>query len=159
MNKMKMIAGLALSFLLLIPLVSEGKRKNASNDRELTDDTSRSKHNFVRETLDLSGYGVIDEVKRLNLQSELQRMILQHNQRQATRRSKVRNVQYRNSSSLDRKDGRIRLEDINYLDLGSYDLIDEAEQQKLAERLNKMIELHNLHVRGKLKSGSLRRKR
>ena len=158
MNKMKMIAGLALSFLLLIPLVSEGKRKNASNDRELTDDTSKSKHNFVRETLDLSGYGVIDEVKRINLQSELQRMIPAHNQKLTKRKSKVRNVQHSNSS-LDRKDNKVRLEDINYLDLSRYDFIDEAEQQRLSERLNRMIELHNLHVRGKLKSGSLRRKR
>lgn len=158
MKKIKMIAGLALSFLLLIPLVSEGKRKNASNDRNLADDSSKSKHNFVQETLDLSGYGVIDEVKRINLQSELQRMIPAHNQKLTKRKSKVRNVQHSNSS-LDRKDNKVRLEDINYLDLSRYEFIDEAEQQRLSERLNRMIELHNQYARGKLKSGPLRRKR
>ena len=158
MNRSRIVAGLVLSFLLLVPSVSEGKRKSVSYDRNLTDDTAKSSHRFVQDTLDLSGYGVIDEVKRINLQSQLQRMIQQHNQRLTTRRSKVRYVQH-NNSSLDRKDSKIRLEDINYLDLGRYDFIDDAEQQRLTERLNRMIELHNLHVKGKLKSGPLRRRR
>ena len=70
MDRMRIVAGLALSFLLLFPAVSEGKRKKTTSDEDFKLEGS-SKHRVVQESMDLSGYGVIDEVKRINLQNQL----------------------------------------------------------------------------------------
>ena len=90
MDRMRIVAGLALCFLLLFPAVSEGKRKKTTSDEDFKLEGGRSKHRTVQETMDLSGYGTIDEVKRINLQNQLKRMIMQHNERQKTRRTKVK---------------------------------------------------------------------
>ena len=56
--------------------------------------TGSGKTHAVSETLDLSGYGTIDEIKRIGLQCQLKRMILQHNERQKDRKSRrIRRIQ------------------------------------------------------------------
>jgi hypothetical protein len=146
---MRIVAGLALSFLLLFPAVSEGKRKKTTSDGDFKLEGS-SKHRVVQESMDLSGYGTIDEIKRINLQNQLKRMIMQHNERQKTRRTKVRNIRERTNPS-DPTRSKPWTEDFNVLDLGGYDFITESDQQFLEQRLNDMIEKHNLYAKGKLK--------
>ena len=99
MDRMRIVAGLALSFLLLFPAVSEGKRKKTTSDEDFKLERGSSKHRTVQETMDLSGYGTIDEIKRINLQNQLKRLIMQHNERQKTRRTKVKNIRERTSPS------------------------------------------------------------
>ena len=155
MSKWRIVSGVALSFLLLIPAVSEGKRKKTTSDRDFKLEGG-SRHRMVQESMDLSGYGVIDEIKRINLLSQLKRMIMQHNQRQTDRKSKVKNVRERTSPS-DPTASKSWTEDFNVLDLGGYSIIGESDQQALEKRLNDMIEKHNLHAKGKLKRpGTLR---
>ena len=77
MDRMRIVAGLALSFLLLFPAVSEGKRKKTTSDGDFKLEGGSSKHRVVQESMDLSGYGTIDEIKRINLQNQLKRMIMQ----------------------------------------------------------------------------------
>ena len=149
MDRMRIVAGLVLSFLLLFPAVSEGKRKKTTSDEDFKLEGS-SKHRVVQESMDLSGYGVIDEVKRINLQNQLKRMIMQHNERQKTRRTKVKNIRERTSPS-DPTRSKPWTEDFNVLDLGGYDFINETDQQLLEKRLDDMIEKHNLYAKGKLK--------
>jgi len=149
MDRMRIVAGLALSFLLLFPAVSEGKRKKTTSDGDFKLEGS-SKHRVVQESMDLSGYGTIDEIKRINLQNQLKRMIMQHNERQKTRRTKVRNIRERTNPS-DPTRSKPWTEDFNVLDLGGYDFITESDQQFLEQRLNDMIEKHNLYAKGKLK--------
>ena len=149
MDRMRIVAGLALSFLLLFPAVSEGKRKKSTSDDEFKLE-GNSRHRVVQETLDLSGYGTIDEIKRINLQNQLKRMIMQHNERQKTRRTKIKNIRERTSPS-DPTRSKPWTEDFNVLDLGGYDFIDESDRQLLEKRLDDMIEKHNLYAKGKLK--------
>ena len=149
MNRWRIAAGLVLSFLLLVPAVSEGKKKKTASDPELRDE-GRTRHRAVQETMDLSGYGKIDEIKRISLQTELKRMIMQHNERQKTRRTKVKNIRERTSPS-DPTRSKPWTEDFNVLDLGGYDFINETDQQLLEKRLDDMIEKHNLYAKGKLK--------
>lgn len=154
MNRLRSMPGLVLCFLLLFPAVTEGKKKKNSQDQEAGKESSfRSR--FVQDTLDLSGYGVIDEVKRVNLQTKLKQMIMQHNKKNAERRSKVKNVRFK-SSTVDLKTGKLKYENFNYLDLGGYGFINEADQQDLENRLNEMIEQHNLYATGKLKRSGVR---
>jgi len=150
MDRMRIIAGLALSFLLLMPAVSEGKRKKTTSDEDFKLEGGSSKHRVVQDSMDLSGYGTIDEIKRINLQTQLKRMILLHNERQKTRRSKVRNIRERTSPS-DPTRSKPWTEDYNVLDLGVYGFISESDQQFLEKRLDDMIEKHNLYAKGKLK--------
>jgi len=149
MNRWRSVAGLVLSFLLLVPAVSEGKRKKNTSDDEFKQEGS-SRHRVVQETMDLSGYGTIDEIKRISLQSQLKRMIMQHNERQKTRRTKVRNIRERTNPS-DPTRSKPWTEDFNVLDLGGYDFINESDQQFLEKRLDDMIEKHNLYAKGKLR--------
>ena len=149
MDRMRIVAGLVLSFLLLFPAVSEGKRKKTTSDEDFKLEGS-SKHRVVQESMDLSGYGVIDEIKRINLQNQLKRLIMQHNERQKTRRTKVKNIRERTNPS-DPTRSKPWTEDFNVLDLGGYDFITESDQQFLEQRLNDMIEKHNLYAKGKLK--------
>ncbi|MBE6371266.1 MAG: hypothetical protein E7055_04260 [Lentisphaerae bacterium] len=150
MDRMRIVAGLALSFLLLFPAVSEGKRKKTTSDEDFKLEGGSSKHRVVQETMDLSGYGTIDEIKRINLQNQLKRMIMQHNERQKTRRSKVKNIRERTNPS-DPTRSKPWTEDFNVLDLGGYDFITETDRQLLEKRLDDMIEKHNLYAKGKLK--------
>ncbi len=150
MDRMRIVAGLALSFLLLFPAVSEGKRKKTTSDEDFKLEGGSSKHRSVQETMDLSGYGTIDEIKRINLQNQLKRMIMQHNERQKTRRTKVKNIRERTSQS-DPTSSKPWTEDFNVLDLGGYGFINESDQQFLEKRLDDMIEKHNLYAKGKLK--------
>ena len=149
MKSLRSLSVLVLSFLLLFPLVSEGKKKKNYPDQEVGKGSS-SRSRFVQDSLDLSGYGVIDEIKRINLQTQLKRMIMQHNERQKTRRSKVKNVRERTSQS-DPTSSKPWTEDFNVLDLGGYGFINESDQQSLEKRLDDMIEKHNLYAKGKLK--------
>ena len=149
MDRMRIVAGLVLSFLLLFPAVSEVKRKKTTSDEDFKLEGS-SKHRVVQESMDLSGYGVIDEIKRINLQNQLKRLIMQHNERQKTRRTKVKNIRERTNPS-DPTRSKPWTEDFNVLDLGGYDFITESDQQFLEQRLNDMIEKHNLYAKGKLK--------
>ncbi len=154
MNRWRIAAGLVLSFLLLVPAVSEGKRKKTASDPDSREE-GRSRHRAVQETMDLSGYGTIDEIKRISLQNELKRMIQQHNERQKTRKSKIKTYQY--SNATDSKSSKFRVENFNYLDISSYGFITEVDQQDLEKRLNELIEQHNLYSTGKLKRpGSVR---
>lgn len=154
MKGWRIAAGLVLSFLLLVPAVSEGKKRKTTSDQDVREE-GRSRHRAVQETLDLSGYGTIDEIKRINLQSQLKRMILQHNERQKGRKSRIKTYQY--SNATDSKSSKFKVENFNYLDIGSYGFITEVDQQTLEKRLNEMIEQHNLYSKGKLKRpGSVR---
>ena len=154
MNRWRIAAGLVLSFLLLVPAVSEGKKKKTTSDPDSREE-GRTRHRAVQETMDLSGYGTIDEIKRINLQSQLKRMILQHNERQKGRKSRIKTYQY--SNATDSKSSKFKVENFNYLDIGSYGFITEVDQQTLEKRLNEMIEQHNLYSKGKLKRpGSVR---
>ena len=154
MDRMRIVAGLALSFLLLFPAVSEGKRKKTTSDEDFKLAGGSSKHRTVQETMDLSGYGTIDEIKRIGLQCQLKRMILQHNERQKDRKSRVKT--YQHSNMADQKSSKYRVLNYNYLDIGGYGFINEAEQQYLETRLNEIIELHNQYAKGKLKRGLIR---
>ena len=153
MNRLRSMPGLILCFLLLFPAVTEGKRKKISDQEAGKESSSRSR--FVQDSLDLSGFGVIDEVKRINLQTKLKQMIMQHNRKHAERRTKVKNVRFK-SSTVDLKTGKLKYENFNYLDHGGYDFITEIDQQELETRLDEMIEQHNLYARGKLKRPGVR---
>lgn len=154
MYRWRIAAGLVLSFLLLVPAVSEGKKKKTVSDQDSREE-GRSRHRVVQETMDLSGYGTIDEVKRIGLQNELKRMIQQHNERQKDRKTKVKT--YQHSNAADSKGAKFKVENFNYLDIGGYGFINEVEQQYLEKRLDEMIEQHNLYSKGKLKRpGSVR---
>ena len=154
MNRWRIAAGLVLSSLLLVPAVSEGKKKKTGSDPELRDE-GRTRHRAVQETMDLSGYGTIDEIKRMSLQTELKRMIMRHNERQKGRKNKIKTYQY--SNAADSKSSKFRVENFNYLDISSYGFITEVDQQDLEKRLNELIEQHNLYSTGKLKRpGSVR---
>ena len=154
MNRWRIAAGLVLSFLLLVPAVSEGKKKKTASDPEFRDE-GRTRHRAVQETMDLSGYGTIDEIKRISLQTELKRMIMQHNERQKGRKTKIKTYQY--SNTADSKNSRFKVENFNYLDIGSYGFITEVDQRHLEKQLNELIKQHNLYSTGKLKRpGSVR---
>lgn len=149
MDRMRIIAGLALSFLLLFPAVSEGKRKKTTSDEDFKPE-GNSRHRVVQDSMDLSGYGTIDEIKRINLQTQLKQMILRHNERRKTRRTKVKNIRERTNPS-DPSRSKPWTEDFNVLDLGGYDFITESDRQFLEKRLDEMIEKHNLYAKGKLR--------
>ena len=154
MNRWRIVAGLVLSFLLLVPAVSEGKKKKTTFDPEPREE-GRARRRAVQETMDISGYGTIDEIKRIGLQNELKLMIKQHNERQKDRKSKIKTYQY--SNAADSKNSKFRVENFNYLDIGSYGFITEVDQQQLEKRLDEMIGQHNLYSTGKLKRpGSVR---
>ena len=153
MNRLRSMPGLVLCFLLLFPVVTEGKKKKIYQDQE-DGKLSSSKQRAVQNTLDLSGYGVIDEVKRINLQIQLKQMIRQHNERQKDRKNRIKTYQHSNSN--DSRNSRFKVENFNYLDIGSYGFINEVEQQYLEKRLNEMIEQHNLYSKGKLKRQGVR---
>ena len=154
MNRWRIAVGLVLCFLLLVPAVSEGKKKKTTSDQEPRGEGS-SRHRMVQETMDISGYGTIDEIKRISLQNQLKRMIQQHNERQRDRKTRVKT--YQHSNSPDQKSAKFRVENFNYLDIGGYGFITEVDQQYLENRLNEMIEQHNLYSKGKLKRpGSVR---
>ena len=154
MKSLRLLSGLALGFLLLFPAVSEGKKKKNYQDQEVGEESS-SKQRAVQNSLDLSGYGVIDEIRRINLQTKLKQMIMRHNRNHAERRTKVKNVRFK-SSTVDLKAGKLKYENFNYLDLGGYGFINEVDQKDLENRLNEMIEQHNLYAKGKLKRQGIR---
>ena len=156
MNRWRIAAGLVLSFLLLVPAVSEGKKKKTTSAPDSREE-GRTRHRAVQETMDLSGYGTIDEIKRISLQNELKRMIQQHNERQKDRKTKTKIKTYQYSNVPDSKNSKFRVENFNYLDISSYGFITEVDQQQLEKRLNELIEQHNLYSTGQLKRpGSVR---
>ncbi len=150
MKKSQVLLLAGMLGLLLFPGSAEAKKKRTD------DESSRSARSggvhVVQETLDLSGYGIIDENRRRDLQKRLQDLIDAHNQRIKVKRSKVKFTRVPNDSGRN-----ISFENFNIFDIGKYGVIEESDRKILQQQLDDLIDKHNLYASGKMKRpGSVR---
>ncbi len=131
--------------LLLFPGSMEAKKKHLDGE-SLRPVRSGGKVHSVQETIDLSGYGIINEDRRLSLQFRLQKLIEAHNQRIREKRNKVKYTSVPYDS-----DTKVTVENFNILDLGKYGIIDENARKILQRQLDDLIAKHNLYASGKVK--------
>ena len=142
-NQMLLFAGMLA--LILFPGSLEAKKKRI-NEESLRPIRSGGKVHSVQETIDLSGYGIIDEDRRLNLQFRLEKLVMAHNQRLREKRSKVKYSRFSENSS-----NKTTFENFHILDIGQYGIIEEDDLKIIQKQLDDLIARHNLYASGKIK--------
>jgi|GEM_PF-4903263 len=151
MRKTQALMLTVMTVLLWFPCSMEAKKKR--------NDSENPRHEKIRnaqDSIDLSGYGIIDDSCRLKLQLQLQQLIRNHNLRLRTKKSKIKHYSQSNSPD-DTGKRKTTYVNFNILDLGKYELIGEAEQKELEQKLNELIAEHNIYASGTIRRpGSIR---